>query len=155
MDANFWKARWEAGQIGFHEGRPNRYLERYVGRLGTRRRVLAPLAGKAHDLAFLAELGHEVIGVELSEFAARAFFGPCKPREIEGLHPADRIWRSFSCRRCEAITRAAVPSLSCCRVTLVTEIRCFLELSKGKDQRGLPNVVRFCHYRHVFRLIPR
>ncbi len=74
MEPEFWRARWEAGQIGFHEGRPNRYLERHVGRLGGERRVLVPLAGKAHDLAFLAGRGHEVIGVELSELAGRAFF---------------------------------------------------------------------------------
>jgi thiopurine S-methyltransferase len=74
MDPEFWRARWEAGQIGFHEGRPNRYLERHAARLGSGQRVLVPLAGKAHDLAFLAGRGHDVIGVELSELAGRAFF---------------------------------------------------------------------------------
>ena len=36
--------------------------------------VLVPLCGKAHDLAFLAERGHRVVGVELSEIAVRAVF---------------------------------------------------------------------------------
>jgi thiopurine S-methyltransferase len=36
--------------------------------------VLVPLCGKAEDLAWLASRGYEVIGVELSEIAARAFF---------------------------------------------------------------------------------
>ena len=74
MDASFWRSRWQEGRIGFHEGRPNGFLERHLGRLGARRRVLVPLCGKAEDLAFLAGAGHEVIGVELVEDAVRAFF---------------------------------------------------------------------------------
>ena len=74
MDASFWFDRWREGRIGFHEGRPNRFLERHHARLGERRRVLVPLCGKADDLAYLAGLGHEVVGVELVEDAVRAFF---------------------------------------------------------------------------------
>lgn len=74
MDASFWIERWRDGRIGFHEGRPNQFLERHVARLGAHRRILAPLCGKAHDLAFLAAQGHEVVGVELVEDAVRAFF---------------------------------------------------------------------------------
>jgi thiopurine S-methyltransferase len=36
--------------------------------------VLVPLCGKSGDLAFLAAQGHHVVGVELVESAARAFF---------------------------------------------------------------------------------
>lgn len=74
MDLQFWRDRWREGRIGFHEGRPNAMLERHLARLGERRRVLVPLCGKAEDLAFLAAAGHEVVGVELVEAAARAFF---------------------------------------------------------------------------------
>ena len=69
-----WLARWRDGRIGFHEGRPNELLERHIGRLAGRRRVLVPLCGKAEDLAFLAAHGHEVIGIELVEQAVREFF---------------------------------------------------------------------------------
>lgn len=69
-----WLARWREGRIGFHEGRPNALLGRQIARLAGCRRVLVPLCGKAEDLAFLAEHGHEVIGVELAEQAVRAFF---------------------------------------------------------------------------------
>jgi len=72
-DAN-WAERWAEGRIGFHEGRPNGWLEQHVGRLGSARRVLVPLCGKAEDMAFLAARGHQVIGVELVEDAVRAFF---------------------------------------------------------------------------------
>jgi thiopurine S-methyltransferase len=37
-------------------------------------RVLVPLSGKAFDLVHLAGLGHEVLGIELSEPAVRQFF---------------------------------------------------------------------------------
>lgn len=74
MDSAFWHSRWKEGRIGFHEGQPNRYLQKHVGLLGTARRVLAPLCGKAEDLVFLAHAGHTVVGVELVEQAARDFF---------------------------------------------------------------------------------
>ncbi len=74
MDASFWRDRWAEGRIGFHEGRPNAYLERHADRLGSARRVLVPLCGKAVDLSYLAGRGHQVTGVELVEDAARAFF---------------------------------------------------------------------------------
>jgi thiopurine S-methyltransferase len=86
MEPEFWSARWQAGQIGFHEGRPNRFLERHLTVLGLDRRVLVPLCGKSVDLAFLAGRGHQVVGVELVEDAARAFFAE------QGLTPSvDRL----------------------------------------------------------------
>jgi thiopurine S-methyltransferase len=74
MEPGFWIERWAEGRIGFHEGRPNQYLERHAARLDGARRVLVPLCGKAVDLAYLASRGHEVVGVELVEDAVRAFF---------------------------------------------------------------------------------
>lgn len=74
MDPSFWQQRWSTGQIGFHEGRPNTYLERHAERLANCPRVLVPMCGKTEDLAFLASRGHEVIGLELVEDAVRAFF---------------------------------------------------------------------------------
>lgn len=74
MEASFWQARWETGQIGFHEGRANALLSRFIDRLPAGGRVLVPLCGKTEDLAFLAARGHQVVGVELIESAAAAFF---------------------------------------------------------------------------------
>lgn len=74
VNPEFWKARWHEGRIGFHEGRPNRFLQRHGARLSGARRVLVPLCGKTVDLSFLAGAGHEVVGVELSELAGRAYF---------------------------------------------------------------------------------
>jgi len=93
-----WFASWREGRIGFHEGRPNAYLERHAGRLGAGRRVLVPLCGKAEDLAYLASLGHQVVGVELVEDAVRAFFAE------HGLAPAVTPHGPFTAYRAGAIT---------------------------------------------------
>lgn len=74
MEPEFWHERWRQGQIGFHEGRPNAFLARHLELIGAGERVLVPLCGKAHDLAFLAYNGRAVLGVELSRVAVEAFF---------------------------------------------------------------------------------
>jgi thiopurine S-methyltransferase len=77
---DFWAKRWSEGQIGFHEGAANDLLTRHVARLETkpRARILVPLSGKALDLRWLAERGHEVVGVEFVAEAVTAFFDEWK-----------------------------------------------------------------------------
>lgn len=76
MDPDFWRARWAERQIGFHRDRPNSLLVEHWAGLGlpSAARVLVPLCGKSLDVAYLAGLGHEVVGVELSEIAVRELF---------------------------------------------------------------------------------
>lgn len=74
MEASYWRKRWEDRRIGWHEGKPNAFLEKSIDRLGAPGRVLVPLCGKTEDLAFLASKGHEVIGVDLVETALGEFF---------------------------------------------------------------------------------
>lgn len=74
MDHDFWHSRWSAGQIGFHEGEVNQHLAEHSGALGSGKRVLVPLCGKAEDLTYLVAYGHQVVGVELVESAVIAFF---------------------------------------------------------------------------------
>lgn len=92
METEFWKERWREGRIGFHEGHPNTFLERHVGQLGPRRRVLVPLCGKTEDMAFLASRGHDVVGVELVPEAVEAFFREhdLDPEREDG--PRVRAW---------------------------------------------------------------
>ncbi len=75
MNPEFWKARWQTNRIGFHQTEINRHLKRFWPRLGLRGegRVFVPLCGKSRDLCWLAEEGHEVVGVELAEEAVQAF----------------------------------------------------------------------------------
>lgn len=67
-----WIERWQEGRIGWHELDGNASLKKHWRSTG--RRVLVPLCGKSHDLLWLAGQGNQVIGVELSELAIRAFF---------------------------------------------------------------------------------
>lgn len=92
MEQDFWLARWAGDEIGFHQPDGNLLLPRHWERLdlGAGTRVLVPLCGKTPDLAWLARQGHEVVGVELSEKAAHAFFAE------NGLTPDVRKQGSFT-----------------------------------------------------------
>ena len=67
-----WIERWQEGRIGWHESEGNASLKKHWSVTGSR--VLVPLCGKAVDLLWLESQGNTVVGVELSEIAARAFF---------------------------------------------------------------------------------
>jgi thiopurine S-methyltransferase len=76
MTPDFWHARWQRGEIGWHSETVNRHLTRYWPELSVAPggRVLVPLAGKSRDMLWLAGLGHGVLGVELSGAAVEQFF---------------------------------------------------------------------------------
>lgn len=76
MQPEFWHQRWQDDRIGFHLGQVNPYLVKYWPTLGLHAgsRVFVPLCGKSLDMLWLAEQGHEVVGVEISPIAVRAFF---------------------------------------------------------------------------------
>src|SRR4051812_45851877 len=73
MESDFWRTAWREGRTGFHLGSVNPHLLAHQQVLrGTR--VFVPMCGKSHDLAFLAQRGRQVVGVELSELAVTQFF---------------------------------------------------------------------------------
>ncbi|MGY6629416.1 MAG: thiopurine S-methyltransferase [Wenzhouxiangella sp.] len=76
MNPEFWHERWQQQQIGFHEGQANQLLCRYWPQLVEtgQGQVFVPLCGKSVDMLWLRQRGHSVLGVELSELAAQAFF---------------------------------------------------------------------------------
>ena len=69
-----WIERWEKGRTGWHEPSGNAGLKMHWPGDVAGKRVLVPLCGKSPDLLWLADQGHEVVGVELSGIAVRAFF---------------------------------------------------------------------------------
>lgn len=83
MDPDFWHRAWADRRIGFHASSVNPDLVRHLPDLGLApgARVLVPLCGKTLDLAWLAEQGFRVTGVELSGLACRAW------AEQHGLDP--------------------------------------------------------------------
>jgi len=90
MEPEFWLARWEAGQTGFHRDEVNPLLLAHWDALGVPEggAVFVPLCGKSRDMAWLAARGHPVVGVELSPLAVRDFFAE------HGLEPAVRQGRA-------------------------------------------------------------
>jgi thiopurine S-methyltransferase len=76
MNKDFWLERWEREEIGFHEGVVNSYLIRFWSEMHVAKdsKVFVPLCGKSVDMQWLRQQGHSVVGVELSEIAAQAFY---------------------------------------------------------------------------------
>ncbi|MFA9420757.1 MAG: thiopurine S-methyltransferase [Gammaproteobacteria bacterium] len=76
MHPDQWLDRWKQNRIGFHESRVNPYLPQYLPRFNLKPgdTIFLPLCGKALDIAWLAEQGFQVIGIELSEIAIISFF---------------------------------------------------------------------------------
>ncbi len=76
MYDEYWQKKWESNEIGFHQANPNPLLNRYFETLDLQpgSRVFVPLCGKSMDMLWLAQQGYQVVGVELSTIACRAFF---------------------------------------------------------------------------------
>jgi len=76
MKRDFWLERWESNQIGFHQDDFSPYLQAHWATLGSQAgsQVFVPMAGKTRDMLWLANEGHKVLGIELSEIAVDAFF---------------------------------------------------------------------------------
>lgn len=94
MEQSFWHERWQRGDIGFHQPEVHDQLRRLWQALAVApgSAVFVPLAGKSHDMVWLAGQGLRVIGVELSEIAVAEFFaenGLSATREASG---SGEIW---------------------------------------------------------------
>ena len=76
MQAEFWRNRWVDNEIGWHQESANGLLQEYWNQVtdGESGTVLVPLCGKSLDMVWLAQQGHQVIGVELSDVAIESFF---------------------------------------------------------------------------------
>ena len=63
MEIEFWKERWDKGEIGFHQEHINPYLGYFYGEKGpahearSKLRVFVPLCGKSRDLWWLMNNG--------------------------------------------------------------------------------------------------
>ena len=96
MKKDFWLERWQRAEIGFHQDEINQYLTHYWPSLDAApgSTVFVPLCGKSRDMVWLRDQGHEVVGVEFSPVAVRAFF------EENGLEPVISCREDFD--QCEA-----------------------------------------------------
>ena len=76
FENNYWLEHWERNSIGFHKSAVNSLLVQNwpALKLAKNTVVLVPLCGKSLDMIWLAQQGHEVIGIELSPIACEDFF---------------------------------------------------------------------------------
>jgi len=73
----FWLEQWENNKIGWHRDTVNKFLIKYIHELTGGRsnlRVFVPLCGKSIDMLWLADQGHNVIGVEIAKQGIESFF---------------------------------------------------------------------------------
>ena len=114
MDEAFWQRRWARNEIGFHLNEVNPNLRRHWSclRLAPGARVLVPLCGKSLDIAWLADQGFAVLGVELSERAVEDFFTEHGLVAEVSIHGPFKLYRSGSvdifCGDFFALSRADV-----------------------------------------------
>jgi len=89
METDFWKERWEKGEIGFHQNEFSPYLDKHWNKLSIAAgsRVFVPMAGKSSDMNWFVQQGYSVTGVELSNLAVDAFFSENKlQHRVEECH---------------------------------------------------------------------
>ena len=71
-----WHERWVTEQIGWHRPVYNDMMVKHWASIDAKPNgtVLVPLCGKSLDMVWLAERGHNVIGLEMVELAVETFF---------------------------------------------------------------------------------
>ena len=76
MQEDFWHARWQNNQIGFHEREANGQLIKFWKAVEAPKgaHIFVPLCGKTLDLIWLRDQGYQVTGVEISPIAVSDFF---------------------------------------------------------------------------------
>lgn len=75
--AEYWKKRWEKNDISWQRHEVHKFIVKYIDKLTDGRaktRVFVPLCGKSLDMLWLADQGHDVVGVEISLLAIHSFF---------------------------------------------------------------------------------
>ncbi|XP_077970544.1 thiopurine S-methyltransferase-like [Styela clava] len=72
-DRLFWKRNFIPWDF---VPKPHNHLLRYDNEIGLKRnsRIFVPLCGMSGDMIWLANKGHEIVGIEYSEVAIRKFF---------------------------------------------------------------------------------
>jgi thiopurine S-methyltransferase len=76
INDQYWQEKWQQNEIGFNQSTPNILLQKYLPQfnLAVDAKILVPLCGKSIDMIWLSKQGYQVIGIELSPVACRAFF---------------------------------------------------------------------------------
>jgi len=146
MEPEFWHARWERNDIGFHQEDINTLLAEWWPKIGPREgTVFVPLCGKSRDLLWLRTQGLSVIGVELSELAVRAFFAE------NALVPTRTEREGFSVWRADGVTLWCGDFFAL-RPEWLSEVTGYYDRAA---LIALPPELRGAYVEHAARLLPR
>ncbi|KAI5622776.1 putative thiopurine S-methyltransferase, partial [Silurus asotus] len=83
MAPSEWEERWQEGRIGFHQPHVHQQVLLLLMLKDNLDKVLCgreqvrfffPLCGKAVDMKWLADMGHVIVGVDISEIGIKQFF---------------------------------------------------------------------------------
>ncbi|XP_040209710.1 thiopurine S-methyltransferase-like [Rana temporaria] len=72
-----WNEKWKTRQIGFHEKDVHPFFAEFLDEMKNGREklnIFFPLCGKAVDMKWLADMGHNIVGVDVVEIALKEFF---------------------------------------------------------------------------------
>ncbi len=99
-DNHLWLQFWRDQRADFHQTVVNPLLIKFWSSLNLDygSRVFVPLCGKSLDMIWLAQQGHDVIGVELSPVAVKAFF------KENGFKPVKKRIGQFTLWKCGKIS---------------------------------------------------
>lgn len=95
QDNHLWLEFWRDQRSDFHQSAVNPLLTKFWPALALAQgsRVFVPLCGKSLDMLWLAQQGHEVIGIELSPVAVAAFFSENDLQPTQQQVGAFTLWR--------------------------------------------------------------
>ncbi|NP_001290627.1 thiopurine S-methyltransferase [Esox lucius] len=86
-----WEERWQEDRTGWHQPQVHKMLENNIEKVLAGRsqvKFFFPLYGKALDMKWLADMGHSIVGVEISEKAIKQFFEENNLSYSEEMVPA-------------------------------------------------------------------
>jgi len=94
-DNPLWLQLWQDNDTDFHQTSVNPLLIKFWPEfdLNPNSRVFIPLCGKSLDILWLAQQGHQVIGVELSAIAVKSFFSENKLTPTKKRQGKFTVWR--------------------------------------------------------------
>lgn len=146
-DDQLWLQLWrEQRSSEFHQSAVNPLLARFWPdlKLAPNSRIFVPLCGKSLDMLWLAEQGHEVIGIELSPLAVQSFFAEQGWQPSQCQSGAFSLWQhqriSIMCGDYFALTASDLGAVD------VVYDRAALT--------ALPEAIRQPYIEHLRRIVP-
>ncbi|XP_053323026.1 thiopurine S-methyltransferase [Spea bombifrons] len=91
MSDKDWIRKWEKKEIGFHEEKVHKLLAEFLETMLHNRKqitIFFPLCGKAVDMKWLADMGHNIVGVDVCEMGLKDFFKENNVTYLEEAVPA-------------------------------------------------------------------